>query len=170
MQVGHVAVAGLIASYTAEISHLAGGPIVPSFSGEALAVAFLAHWLPNFDVVPIRLGLAKDSFHCTWTHTLLFTALVGLILWPINASWALISVMSIVIHFMSDIGSSVGLPLLMPFTKKRYTLNLWADTGHSGWIAFKGSYMQTWTWILEGFVILFLIIRFYQLGIWPFSV
>jgi membrane-bound metal-dependent hydrolase YbcI (DUF457 family) len=168
MQVGHVAVAATIASYAPQISTLAGGPSMRPFSVEALAVAFVTHWLPNFDVVPIKLGWAKDSFHCTWSHTFVFVALVSLLLWPINATWALMGLISLVVHFLADMGSSVGLPLLMPLTNKRFTLNLWADTGHSGWFTFVGSYQQSWTWVLEGGMFVVLLVRAYQVGVWPF--
>ena len=140
-----------------------------ALSIESLIVAYGTHWLPNMDVVPIKLGLAKDNFHCTWSHSLLFVVLVGLILWPINASWALMGVISLAIHLLADMPSSVGLPLLLPFTRKRFTLNLWADTGHSGWFCFYSTYQQAWTWILEGGMFVVLLVRFYQLQVWPFS-
>lgn len=165
MQLGHVAVALAISSYAPELT---GGEI-DAFSFEAIAVAMAAHWLPNLDVIPIWLKWAKPSFHCTWSHSLLFVLLIGLLLLPINISWAVLAVASLLIHFLADMPSSVGLPLLMPLSQKRFTLRLWADTGHSGWEAFRGSYVQAWTWILEGGAYLLLLIRTYQEGVWPFS-
>lgn len=165
MQLGHVAVALAISSYAPELT---GGEI-DAFSFEAIAVAMAAHWLPNLDVIPIWLKWAKPSFHCTWSHSLLFVLLIGLLLLPINISWAILAVASLLIHFLADMPSSVGLPLLMPLSQKRFTLRLWADTGHSGWEAFRGSYVQAWTWILEGGAYLLLLIRTYQEGVWPFS-
>jgi membrane-bound metal-dependent hydrolase YbcI (DUF457 family) len=169
MQVGHVAVAGTIASFAPQIAKAAGGPPVDAWSAEALTVVFLAHYLPNLDVIPIKLGWATDRFHCTYSHTLLFTAVVCLVLWPINVSWAALALVSLLIHFVADSGSSVGLPLLLPFSKRKFSLYLWADTGHSGWFSFEGTYRQAWTWITEGGMFVVLAIRGYQLGIWPFN-
>ncbi len=163
MQLGHVAVALAISSYAPEIT---GGQI-EAFSGEAIAVSFIAHWLPNLDVIPIWMKIAKPSFHCTWSHSLILALIVGLILYFINPAWAMLGTVSLLIHFLADMPSSVGLPLLMPW-KRRFTINLWADTGHSGWVALKGTYMQAWTWLLEGGAFLFLFIRAYQERVWPF--
>ena len=164
MQVGHIAVALAIASYAPELT----GGEMEAFSAESIAVAMAAHWLPNLDVIPIWLKLAKPSFHCTWSHSLIMVLLAGLFLMPINTSWAIISVVSILVHFLADMPSSVGLPLFLPITRRRFTFNLWADTGHSGWETFRGSYVQAWTWILEGGAFLLLFIRAYQENVWPF--
>ena len=93
---------------------------------------------------------------------------VTLILMLFNPAWAMLAAVSMLIHFLADMPSSVGLPLLMPW-RKRFTLNLWADTGHSGWFAFRSTYEQAWTWLLEGGAFLFLLVRTYQKGVWPFS-
>jgi len=169
VQVGHVALAATIASFAPQITEAAGVPRVEALSVESLVVVFLAHYLPNFDVIPIKLGWAPDRFHCSYSHTLLFAALVGLALWPINASWAVLGMVSLLLHFVADSGSSVGLPLLLPFSRKRFSLYLWADTGHSGWFAFTSTYRQAWTWVTEGGMFVVLAARFYQLRIWPFS-
>jgi len=164
MQLGHVAVAFAISSYAPEIT----GGSIEAFSAEAIAVSFIAHWLPNLDVIPIWLKIVKDSFHCTWSHSLLFVLVVTLILMLFNPAWAMLAAVSMLIHFLADMPSSVGLPLLMPW-RKRFTLNLWADTGHSGWFAFRSTYEQAWTWLLEGGAFLFLLVRTYQEGVWPFA-
>jgi membrane-bound metal-dependent hydrolase YbcI (DUF457 family) len=164
MQAGHYAVVLLISSYAPELT----GGRMDAFSVESMAVALAATQLPNLDAIPIWLKLAKPSFHCTWSHTLLFALLAGLILLPFNTGWAMLSFISILIHYISDLPSSVGLPLLMPFTKKRFTLNFWADTGFWGWESIKGTYSQAWTLIIEGGAYLFLFIRAYQEAVWPF--
>ena len=174
MQAGHVALAATIASFTPEITGAAGTPEMQALSISSLAVAFISHWLPNMDVIPIKLGWAKDSFHCTWSHSLIFFAFVFLALWipgilwfPIMKSWAVVTIVSLLLHILGDMPSSVGLPILMPL-KKRFTLNLWADTGHSGWFAFMSTYQQAWTWIIEGSMFLILFVRLYQLQMWIF--
>lgn len=169
MQVGHLAVAATVASFASEITAAAGVPTVKSWSAESLAVVFIAHYLPNFDVIPIKLGWATDRFHCWYSHSLLFAAAVTLALWPVSPSWAVLACVSLLLHFVADSGSSVGLPLLLPFSGKRFSLYLWADTGHSGWFSFAGTYRQAWTWVTEGAMFVVLAARFYQLRVWPFS-
>ena len=169
MQVGHIALVGTIASFAPAITQAAGVPRVNAWSAESLVVVAVTHYLPNFDVIPIKLGWATDRFHCSYSHSLLFAAAVAAALWPINASWAVLALVSLLLHFVADSGSSVGLPLLLPFSTKRFSLYLWADTGHSGWFAFRSTYQQAWTWITEGGMFVVLAARFYQLRVWPFS-
>ena len=169
MQVGHLALAGTIASFAPEITAAAGVPRVDAWSAESIVVVFVAHYFPNFDVIPIRLGWATDRFHCSYSHSLLFAVAVAAALWPFNASWAVLAIVSLLLHFVADSGSSVGLPLLLPFSRKRFSLFLWADTGHSGWFAFRSTYQQAWTWVTEGGMFVVLAARLYQLRVWPFS-
>jgi hypothetical protein len=58
MQIGHVAVACVIASFAPELT----GGRIDAFSTEALIVAFVAHWLPNLDSIPIWLKWAKPNY------------------------------------------------------------------------------------------------------------
>ena len=165
MQVGHVAIALTVASFAPELS----GGEVEAFSAESIAVAMIAHWLPNLDVIPIYMKWVKDSFHCTWSHSLVFALGVSLLLLPFSVGWSMIALVSLLIHYLVDMPSSVGLPLLLPLTSRRFTLSLWADTGHSGWFTFIGSYVQAWPWILEGGAFLVLFVRAYQENVWPFA-
>lgn len=169
MQLGHVALAGTIASFAPQITRSVGGPTIKAWSWESLAIVFLAHFLPNLDVIPIKLGWAKDRFHCTYSHTLFFAAVVGLAFGSINVSCAALAFVSLMLHFAADMGSSVGLPLLLPFSRRRFSLYLWADTGHSGWFTFTGSYRQAWPWLTEGAMFVILAVRAYQLAVWPFN-
>lgn len=165
MQIGHVAVALVIASYAPELT----GGRMDAFSAESIAVTFVAHWLPNLDVIPIGLGWAKRNFHCTWSHTFIFALGVFLLLLPFNVGWALLALASVLVHYLVDLPSTVGLPLFLPFSKKKFSLRLWADTGAGGWASMKGTYEQSWTWILEGGAFLVLFVRAYQVGVWPFT-
>lgn len=165
MQIGHVAVACVIASFAPELT----GGRMEAFSGESLAVAFVAHWLPNLDSIPIWLKWAKPNFHCTWSHSLGFALAVTLILMSFNVGWGLLAFASLVLHYAADLPSTVGLPLLLPFSWKRVSLRLWADTGAGSLMSLKGTYQQSWTWILEGGAFVILFVRAYQLGVWPFA-
>jgi membrane-bound metal-dependent hydrolase YbcI (DUF457 family) len=164
MQAGHLAVPLIIASYAPELS--AGQ--ISAFSAESIGVSFAAHWFANFDGIPIMFGWVKKSFHCTWSHTILFALLLSFIAWLINPAWFMLVLVGSLGHLLTDMPSSVGLPVLLPFSKKRFTLNLWADTGILSWESFKGTYLQAWTWILEGGAFLVLFIRAYQEAVWPF--
>lgn len=164
MQVGHVAMGMVIASLAPELT----GGRMDAFSGEAIAVAYAAHFLPNLDVIPIELGWAKKAFHCTWSHSFAFAFGVGLLLMPFDVGWAMLATWSLVLHLLADMPSSVGLPLFLPFSQKRFSFNLWADTGHLGVTTFVGTYQQAWTWILEGGAFFVLFVRAYQEGVWPF--
>ena len=165
MQVGHVAVALTISSFAPEIT----GGRMEAFSLESILIAMIAQWLPNMDAIPIMLKWAKPSFHCTWSHSIIIAALFSLLVALFNPAWAMIIFVSLIVHYLADMPSSVGLPLFLPLSKKRFTLNLWADTGYWGWTSFRGTYEQAWTWILEGGMILVVLVRAYQLSVWPFS-
>jgi membrane-bound metal-dependent hydrolase YbcI (DUF457 family) len=164
MQLGHVAVALTISSFAPEIT----GGSMEALSTESIVVAMVAHWLPNLDGIPIMLGWAKPSFHCTWSHSILTAGTLAFLVFLFNPAWAVLGFVSLLIHFLADMPSSVGLPLFLPVTRKRFTLNLWADTGYFGWISFRGTYEQAWTWLLEGGAFFILLIRLYQLKAWPF--
>ncbi len=164
MQAGHVAVALIISSYAPELT---GGKI-NAFSPESIAVSFIAHEFANFDGFLIMLGWAKKAFHCTWTHTILFSLLMSLAVLPFKPAWFMLVLISSLAHLLADMPSSVGLPVFMPFTKKRFSFKLWADTGYFGIESTKGTYLQAWTWILEGGAFLALFIRAYQKAVWPF--
>ncbi|MCP4135965.1 MAG: hypothetical protein GY754_33660 [bacterium] len=165
MQLGHYAVALTISSFAPELT----GGEMEAFSLESMALALAFQQLPNLDAIPIWLKWAKPSFHCTWSHSIFMAMLLALCILPFSTSWAILCIVSLLIHYMIDLPSSVGLPLLLPFSKKRFTVNLWADTGFWGWESFKGTYEQSWTWILEGGSYLVLLIRVYQKAVWPFG-
>jgi len=173
MQVGHVAVGIVIASYAPELTGWAGpgiaGGTMGALSLESFLVAMIAHWLPNLDGIPIMLGWAPKAFHCTWSHSIVTASIFSLLMAIFNPAWGVLIFASLFFHFLADMPSSVGLPIFLPLSKKRFTFNLWADTGYFGKTAFVGTYRQSWTWLLEGAVILFGFIRLYQLNIWPFN-
>jgi hypothetical protein len=57
----------------------------------------------------------------------------------------------------------VGLPLLWPFSKRKFTLALFKDTGYWGREMYLGYYRQPMSWVLEGAVVLFFGYRLYTL-------
>lgn len=149
MQLGHVPLALAIATYDWH----------PGMAVFCLAV----HMLPNADSLVERAGLAKPGFHCTVTHTILFALVVAALIWPFSGHYALFGLIAILAHYAADIGSTVGLPLFWPLSKKKFTLALFKDTGSYGWAMFRGYYAQPMAWVLELSVTAFLGFRLWTI-------
>ena len=145
MQVGHIAVGMAISTYDWNLG--------------TIAVVNGVHWLPNADVFLIKAGLAKDSFHCWITHTLLFAIVVSALFLPFSTKYALFALISLLAHYLADLPSDIGQQLLWPLSKKKFTLALWKDTGFWGWKTIKGGYAQWTTWVVEGAAFAFLAYR-----------
>ncbi len=145
MQLGHVAIALSISTY--------------NWNPKTILLAFFFHFLPNLDVIPIRLGLAKPEFHFTVTHSLLFAAIVSLFASLFGYELGALAIVCLITHYAADFGCSRGQPLLYPFSDKKFSLPLFDDTGFWGKEAMMGYYEQPWSWILESIVFLFLIYR-----------
>jgi membrane-bound metal-dependent hydrolase YbcI (DUF457 family) len=141
VQFGHLPLALTIATY--------------DWNPRTAAFCVAMHWLPNADSLVEKAGLAKPGFHCTVTHGILFAAVVAGLIWPFSAHYALFALAAILSHYAADIGSTVGLPLLWPLSKKRYTLALFKDTGYWGWGMLRGYYAQPMSWVLEAGVTAF---------------
>jgi membrane-bound metal-dependent hydrolase YbcI (DUF457 family) len=145
MQAGHVPLALAIATYDWN----------PRMAAFCLAI----HWLPNADSLVVRAGYAKPEFHCTVTHSIFFALVVSGIIAIFSPHYALFGLIAILAHYAADIGSTVGLPLLWPLSKKRYTLAFFKDTGYWGWDMLIGYYKQPMAWVLETLVFAFFIYR-----------
>lgn len=151
MQLGHLPVALSVATY--------------DWNPKMIAFCIGMHWLPNADSLVERVGLAKPGFHCTVTHTLWFAVAVSALVAIVSPHYAAFAFVAIVTHFAADIGSTVGLPLLWPFYRKRMTLALFKDTGYWGWDMCIGYYKQPMAWVLEGGVTVFLVYRLFEIGV-----
>ncbi len=149
MQLGHVPLALSVASF--------------DWTPKTILFCVAMHFLPNGDSLVSKAGLAKPSFHCTVTHTLLFAVVVTGIVYLISPFYAPFAFAALVLHYLADLGSTVGLPLFWPLSKKRYTAALFKDTGYWGWEMYKGYYRQPQTWVLEGSVVLFFAWRMTQI-------
>lgn len=149
MQFGHLPAALAIATY--------------DWNPRTIAFCIAMHWLPNADSLVERAGLARPGFHCTVTHSLLFAFVVAALIYPFSPHYALLGLVAILAHYAADIGSTVGLPLLWPFSKRKYTLALFKDTGSWGWGMIRGYYRQPMPWVLEGAVVAFLAIRLWTI-------
>jgi membrane-bound metal-dependent hydrolase YbcI (DUF457 family) len=149
LQVGHLPLALAIASY--------------DWNPRTIAFCIAMHWLPNGDSLIEKAKLAKPGFHCTVTHSIAFALAVSALIYPFSAKYAALALAAILAHYAADIGSSVGLPLLWPVSRKKYTLNLFKDTGYWGWQMLRGYYAQPMAWILEGGVTAFLAYRLWAI-------
>ena len=97
------------------------------------------------------------------TAASLGTVLIGGLVGIFSVHYALFALAAILAHYAADIGSTVGLPLLWPFSKRKFTLALFQDSGYWGKEMYTGYYRQPMSWVLEGTVVLFLAYRLYVL-------
>lgn len=148
MQLGHVPLALSIASY--------------DWNPRMAIFCLIMHFSPNFDSLVVKAGLAKPEFHCTITHSFLWAFLVTGVVYLIAPHYAPFTFVALVTHYLADIGSTVGLPLLLPLSKKRYTLALFKDSGYWGWEMYTGYYKQPMAWVLEGVTLAFFAWRMLQ--------
>jgi membrane-bound metal-dependent hydrolase YbcI (DUF457 family) len=149
MQVGHLPLALAIATY--------------DWNPRTAAFVVGMHFLPNADSLVVRAGWAKPSFHCTVTHSVFFALAVSGLIALVSPHYALFALVAILAHYAADIGSTVGLPLLWPISKRKFTLALFQDTGYWGKEMYLGYYRQPMAWVLEGGVIAFLAYRLVQI-------
>ena len=145
MQFGHVPLALVIATY--------------DWNPRTAAFVLGMHFLPNADSLVVRAGAAKPEFHCTVTHSLGFAVAVSALVAPFSVHYAVFALVAILAHYAADIGSTVGLPLLWPVAKRRFTLALWQDTGYWGKEMYLAFYRQPMAWVIEGGVAAFFIYR-----------
>jgi len=151
MQLGHVPLALAIATY--------------DWSPETAVFVLGMHFLPNADSLVVRAGWAKPEFHCTVTHSVAFAAVVSGLISIFSPHYGLFALVAILSHYAADIGSTVGLPLLWPFSKRKFTLALFKDTGYWGREMYLGYYRQPMSWVLEGAVVAFLAYRLFAIGV-----
>ncbi|RME01527.1 MAG: hypothetical protein D6814_01315 [Calditrichaeota bacterium] len=149
MQLGHLPVALSIATY--------------DWNPKTAVFCIAMHWLPNVDSLISKAGLADENFHCTVTHSITFAVAVSAAIAIFSPHYAIFALIAILAHYAADIGSTVGLPLLWPFTKRKFTLALFQDTGWWGKDMLIGYYRQPMSWVLEGSVTLFFLFRLYQI-------
>src|SRR3990172_12899490 len=141
MQAGHVPLALAIATYDWN----------PRMAVFCLAI----HWLPNADSLVVKAGFAKPEFHCTVTHSVFFALVVSGVIAIFSPHYALFGLIAILAHYAADIGSTVGLPLLWPLSKRKFTLALWRDSGYWGRGVYAAYYRQPMSWGVEGAASLF---------------
>src|SRR3970040_1933167 len=147
MQAGHVPLALAIATY--------------DWSPEMAAFCLGMHFLPNADSLVVKAGFAKPEFHCTVTHSILFALVVSGIVALFSPHYAAFALAAILAHYAADIGSTVGLPLLWPFSRRKFTLALWRDSGYWGREMYAAYYRQPMSWVVEGAAALFFGYRLY---------
>src|SRR4029077_4928417 len=116
MQFGHLGIALAIASLDPR--------------PETFVVVGGAQFLPNADSLIIRAGWAKPDFHGTWSHSLLFCGGGGALACGLVGPWlGGLAFASILAPVLADLPTDTGLRLLLPFNQRRFSLNLWKNTG-----------------------------------------
>src|ERR1051325_4191281 len=139
MQFGHIGIALAIASLDPR--------------PETFAVVGAAQFLPNADSLVIRAGWARPEFHGTWSHSLVFCLAIGAVaVLLFGLSLGGLAFPSLVAHVPSDLPPDTGIPLLLPFSRRRFSLNLWKNTGYWGRAMYAGYYRQPWGWIFQSAV------------------
>lgn len=157
MQAGHLPLALAIATY--------------DWSIEMALFCVGMHWLPNVDSLLVRAGFAEEDFHCSVTHSVTAAVAVSAAIAGIelclgsSVHFAIFALAAILVHYMADVVSTVGLTLLWPFSGKKYSLALVDATGYWGRGMFIGYYRQPMAIALELAVSAFLIHRFFEIGV-----
>ena len=147
MQFGHLGIALAIASVDPR--------------PETFAVVGAAQFLPNADSLVIRAGWARPPFHGTWSHSLLFCLVVGALATLLFGPWlGGLALASILAHVVADMPTDTGIPLLLPFSARRFSFNLWTNTGYWGREMYAGYYRQPWALVLEGCVFAIVVWRY----------
>ncbi|RLG48277.1 MAG: hypothetical protein DRN92_01400 [Thermoproteota archaeon] len=144
MWLGHILSALLIASF--------------SFTKENLAIALFFNWLPNIDALLVKAGVKPKEFHDGPTHSFLFALVAGLPLIFLSIEKGIISFLSILAHLICDFPTDKGIPLLYPM-KRRFSLNLWKETGFLGIKSVYGFYKQKSALLSEILLLAVLILR-----------
>jgi membrane-bound metal-dependent hydrolase YbcI (DUF457 family) len=125
---------------------------------ETFAVVFATQFLPNADSLVIRAGLARPDFHGTYSHSLVFAIMVWLGVTVMLGPWlGLLGGLSILTHIVADMPTDTGIPLLLPFSTRRFSFNLWTNTGYWGREMYAGYYRQPWARVVEGAVLVLVI-------------
>ena len=140
------------------LAHVAVGLSIASYQDglECVVLANVFHHLPSVDQLIVDAGSAKKEFHDAELHTPFFALGVAAVTALLSWKYALLALICIGIHLLMDLPTETGLMLFYPFSRRRFTLNLWKDTG--GW-GFKGFYRQKWAIVLETPVWLFFFYR-----------
>ncbi len=140
------------------LAHVAVGLSIASYqdSLELIVLANALHHLPSVDQLMVDARLAKKEFHDAELHTPFFVLCVSAVAALFSWKYALLALICIGTHLLMDLPTDTGLMLFYPFSRRRFTLNLWRDTG--GW-GLKGFYRQKWAIALETPVWLFFFYR-----------
>ncbi len=146
MWFGHLIVALILASFY-------------DFEPEIVLICMIFSLLPNIDTIFIRLHIANEAFHCGPTHSIFFAIIFGLIVFLISKrkEYGNLAFLCYLFHCIGDLPTDRGVMLLYPISTKRFSLNLWKDTGFWGLSSIKGYYAQKWALIIEG-ILLFLLV------------
>ncbi|MBI4419231.1 MAG: metal-dependent hydrolase [Gemmatimonadetes bacterium] len=117
---------------------------------ETFAVVFAAQFLPNADSLIIRAGLARPGFHGTYSHSVPFIVAVWLAATALFGPWlGALAGLSIATHVVADLPTIPGIPILLPFSDRRFSFRLWHDSGYWGREMYAGYYRQPWARRLE---------------------
>jgi len=144
MWLGHILAALFIASFY--------------FNKENLAITLFFSWLPNIDALFVKAGIKPAEFHDGPTHSLLFALTIGLLPILFCMEKGILSFISIIAHLICDLPTDKGIPILYPW-KRRFSLNLWKETGFLGKDSIYGFYKQKSALLSEMLLLSLVVIR-----------
>jgi hypothetical protein len=94
-----------------------------------LPLLLIGSIFPNVDSMPCHLGITRGNFHGGVIHTPFFIFLSSIQTCFIGFSIWLSFLFGGLMHLIGDVGCERGIMLLYPFNKKRFTVNMWRNTG-----------------------------------------
>lgn len=94
-------------------------------------VGMVLAMFPDIDAVPELIARGKvaasalySKDHRTFLHYPILSVSIGLIAWYVFGFWGLVLLAAFTLHLINDLyGTGWGIPLLYPFTRKRYKCN-----------------------------------------------
>ena len=98
------------------------------------------------------------DFHRGWpgvgfTHSLFFGALLAGLVYYFTKSkvWAVSFLIGNWLHVVSDIGDTMGVMLLFPFSTHLFSIDAWAYAGHTGRLTDAAAYFSGLGFVWDGF-------------------
>lgn len=143
------------------LGHFSTALLVSTLDWKPEAVIFVTalHFLPNTDVIPIKIGLLDKKHHGGFSHSLFLALLVSGLIFLFSFYYARLAFLALIMHLLVDLPSSEGLELFWPIFKRRFSLNLWQDNGFLSLSELLSGYKQKWQVLTEIIVTTFLVLR-----------
>jgi hypothetical protein len=94
-----------------------------------LPLLLIGGMVPNIDFIFCHFKITDKNFHMGFIHTPFFLLLASIPLYFLNFNYWLAFLSGSFTHLIGDVGCDTGIMFLYPISKKRFTLNMWNNTG-----------------------------------------